>query len=116
MEQLELLTLILDSWNKGIVFVDTGHIIRYMNAPARIHYAKWGNVLGRSIFDCHNPNSCQMIRDCFVRLQNGETEILFADNPDHRINIRGVRDTKGKLIGYYERCEALSQSEAVKPK
>ena len=38
-------------------------------------------------------------------LQNGEEEILFADNPDHRVYMRGVRDTKGNLIGYYERYE-----------
>ena len=59
MKQLELLTLILDSWNNSVVFVDTSHVIRYMNAPARMHYAKWGDVLGKSIFDCHNPDSCQ---------------------------------------------------------
>jgi DUF438 domain-containing protein len=105
MEQLELLNLILDSWNESVVFVDTNHIIRYMNTPAKKHYAKWGEVLGKSIFDCHNPGSCKIIRDCFARLQNGEAEILFADNEKHRVYMRGVRDTKGKLIGYYERYE-----------
>jgi len=55
MEQLELLKLLLDNWNESVVFVDTNHIIRYMNTPAKKHYAKWGEVLGKSIFDCHNP-------------------------------------------------------------
>jgi DUF438 domain-containing protein len=115
MEQLELLTLILDSWNKSFVFADTDHIIRYMNAQARQHYAKWGDVLGKSIFDCHNANSCEMIRDCFARLQNGEEEVLFTDNQKHRVYMRGVRDTKGKLIGYYERYEPpLIQQNAGK--
>jgi DUF438 domain-containing protein len=105
MEQLKLLTLILDSWNESVVFVDTNHIIRYMNTPAIKHYAKWGNVLGKNIFDCHNADSCQIIRDCFIRLQNGEEEVLFADNEKHRVYMRGVRDPKGNLIGYYERYE-----------
>ena len=105
MEQLELLTLLLDSWNESVVFVDTNHVIRYMNAQAKVHYAKWADVLGKSIFDCHNPDSCKIIRDCFTRLQNGEAEILFADNEKHRVYMRGVRDTKGKLLGYYERYE-----------
>ncbi len=105
MEQLELLKLLLDSWNESVVFVDTNHIIRYMNAPAQKHYAKWGDVLGKSIFDCHNPDSGKIIRDCFLRLQNGEAEILFADNEKHRVYMRGVRDKKGKLMGYYERYE-----------
>ena len=105
MKKPELLTLILDSWNNSVVFVDTSHVIRYMNAPARMHYAKWGDVLGKSIFDCHNPDSCQIIRDCFARLQNGEEEILFADNEKQRVYMRGVRDNRGKLIGYFERYE-----------
>ena len=105
MEQLELLILIFDSWNESVVFVDTNHIIQYMNAPARIHYAKWGNVLGKSLFDCHNVDSCKIIRNCFARLQNGEEEILFADNQKHRVYMRGVQDKEGKLIGYYERYE-----------
>jgi len=106
MEQLELLILIFDSWNESVVFVDTNHIIRYMNTPAIKHYAKWGNVLGRSIFDCHNTNSCNIIRNCFARLQDSEEEILFADNEKHRVYMRGVRDQKGNLIGYYERYES----------
>ena len=105
MEQLKLLTLILDSWNESVVFVDTNHIIQYINAPARMHYAKWGDIIGKSIFDCHNSESCQIIRDCFTRLQNGEEEVLFADNEKHRVYMRAVRDNKSKLIGYYERYE-----------
>src|SRR5271157_3066262 len=105
MEQLELLNLIFDSWNESVVFVDTNHIIRYMNAPAKKHYAKWGDTLGKSVFDCHNQDSCKIIRDGFSRLQNGEEEILFTDNEKHRVYMRGVWDKKGKLIGYYERYE-----------
>jgi hypothetical protein len=33
MEQLELLSLILDSWNEEVVFIDTNHIIQYVNGP-----------------------------------------------------------------------------------
>ena len=119
MEQLELLILIFDSWNESVVFVDTNHVIRYMNAPARIHYAKWGDVLGKSIFDCHNADSCQIIRDCFMRLKNGEEEILFTDNEKNRVYMRSVQDTTGELIGYYERYEppvVKESTEKPKPK
>ena len=115
MEQFELLALLLDSWKEGVVFVDTDHNIRYLNARAKKQQAKWGDIIGKSIFDCHNVNSGKIIRDCFIRLQNGEEEILFADHADHRVYIRGVRDTKGKLIGYYERYEPLVLQENVKP-
>lgn len=111
MEQLALLTFLLDSWKEGVVFVDTKHVIRYLNSAAKKQQAKWGDIVGKSIFDCHNANSCKIIRDCFVRLQNGEEEILFADHPDHRVYMRGVRDSKGKLIGYYERYEPSTVKE-----
>ena len=105
MEQLELLSLILDSWNEEVVFIDTNHIIQYVNAPAVKKYAKWGDMLGKSIFFCHNPESCRMIREMFARFQNGEDDILFVDNEKHRIYMRAVRDKQGKLFGYYERFE-----------
>ena len=100
MEQLELLPLLLDSWKEGVVFVDTNHILRYLNAKANKQQAQWGNIIGKSIFDCHNSNSCKIIRDCFTRLQNGEEEILFTNHPDHRVYMRSLRDSKCKLIGY----------------
>jgi len=113
MEQLELLNLIFDSWNEEVVFVDTNQIIRYVNAPAVKKYAKWGNILGKSIFDCHNPDSCKMIREMFVRFENGENDILFVSNEKHLVYMRAVRDKQGKFIGYYERFEppAVKQSK-----
>jgi DUF438 domain-containing protein len=113
MEQLELLSLILDSWNEEVVFIDTNHIIQYVNAPAVKKYAKWGDMLGKSIFFCHNPNSCQMIRDMFVRFQNGENDILFVDSEKHRVYMRAVRDKNGALIGYYERFEPPAVKKSV---
>jgi hypothetical protein len=38
-------------------------------------------------------------------LQNGENDILFADNEKHLVYMRAVRDTKDNLVGYYERYE-----------
>ena len=105
MEQLELLNLIFDSWDEEVVFVDTNQIIRYVNAPAMKKYAKWGNILEKSIFDCHNADSGKMIREMFGRFENGENDILFAYNEKHRVYMRAVRDKQGKLIGYYERFE-----------
>jgi DUF438 domain-containing protein len=100
-----LLNLILDSWNKPIIFVDNNHIIQYMNVPAKKHYEKWGDVVGKSIFDCHNDDSKKIIKESWSRLQKGEDEVLFTDSEKHRVYLRGVRDRNGKLLGYYERYE-----------
>jgi DUF438 domain-containing protein len=105
MEKTEIFNHILNSWNKPIVFVDTNHTIIYMNAPAKIHYAKWGDVIGKSIFDCHNEKSTQIIKDTLAKLENGQEEALIVDNEKHRIYMRGVRDANANLIGYYERYD-----------
>ncbi|OGO17847.1 MAG: hypothetical protein A2Z02_06175 [Chloroflexi bacterium RBG_16_48_7] len=109
MKDEKLLMMILDSWDKPMVFADTVHIIRYMNLPARKHYAKWGDVLGKRIFECHNEKSCDTIRDVFKRLSNGETEALISDSPKRRVFMRAVRGENNELIGYYERYEPPSK-------
>ena len=100
-----LLTAILDNWHKPIVFVDTNHIIQYMNVPAQRHYAKWGTVIGKSIFDCHNDDSRRIIQDVYRQLEEGVEEVLIANNEKHRVYMRGIRDNHGTLLGYMERYE-----------
>ena len=63
-----ILKLILDSWNKPVVYVDNDHIIQYMNKPAKRHYSKWGNVIGKSIFSCHNAKSREIIENAYQEL------------------------------------------------
>jgi len=108
MTKEEMLTTLLDNWNKPVVFVDTEHIIRYMNKPAESHYAKWGNILNKSIFHCHNEKSNQMILECFEKLKKKEKEILISDNPRHKVYMCGVYNPTGTLIGYFERYDPPS--------
>ena len=105
MDRERLLSLLLDSWNRPVVFVDAGHVIRYVNRPARKVYARWGDIVGRSIFDCHNPDSCRTIREVFARFREGAKEELIHDSGRHRVYMRAVRDESGELIGYYERYD-----------
>ena len=101
-----LLSLLLDSWNKPVVFVDTAHLIRYMNMPARRHYAKWGDVIGKSIFHCHSSTSREIIESAYHGLTDGRKEVLIVNSHKHRVYMRAVRDEDGTLIGYYERYDA----------
>ena len=100
-----ILALLLDSWNKPVVFVDTDHRIQYMNKPARRHYSKWGDVIGKSIFDCHNADSRKTIEEVFARFAEGTREVMITDSPKHRVYMRAVRDEEGRVIGYYERYD-----------
>lgn len=106
MEKTEMLSLILDDLHEEIVFVDINHVIRYMNRAGKRHYAKFGDILGKSIFDCHKDISKERILNIFSRLSGGAEEVLYAENEKQRVYMRAVRDSEGKLVGYCERYEA----------
>ncbi len=49
----------------AITVMDTNGIIVEMNDRAKATFAKWGGeaLIGKSLYDCHNPNSCETIRN-----------------------------------------------------
>ena len=105
MSDARLLGLFLDSMKNPFLFADTDHVIRYMNKAAVSHYDEGEALIGQSLFDCHNEESCRMMREVFAALQDGEDERMITDDEKHRIYMRAVRDEQGELIGYYERYE-----------
>ena len=102
---------ILDSVKHPIVFVDNDHIIRYLNRAAKVRYYEkrgYSELLGKSIFDCHNPVSVHQILQVHKRLQDGQIEVRLRLNKDQeRVTtvFVGVRDGNGRLLGYFERSE-----------
>lgn len=99
---------ILGSLHESVVFVDMNHVITYANKAALAQYAKWGDIVGRSIFDCHNEQSGETIREIFAAFQQGEDERLISENEKRRIYMTAVRDETGTLIGYSERYERVA--------
>ena len=105
MLQNELYALFLDSLKDAFVFADNDHIIKYMNTAAVKRYKEGEDLLGRSIFSCHNEVSQKLIIDIHEKMKSGLEEELITDNERHRIYMRAVRDRDGNLLGYYERYE-----------
>jgi len=102
---LKIYEAILDSVHSPIVFVDNDHTIRYLNKAAKVRYEKRGysDLMGKSLFDCHNPASKESIKRIHERLLTGETAIFLKVNKDQeRITVVGVRSSAGQLLGYYE--------------
>jgi PAS domain-containing protein len=104
------LAAILDSLKDPILFADTEHVTRYMNRAAIAYYEGGESLIGRSLLDCHNEQSQQMMIDilaeaALVAGHEGLEERLITDNEEHRIYMRMVRDADGKVLGYYERYE-----------
>ncbi|NIA20255.1 MAG: PAS domain-containing protein [Xanthomonadaceae bacterium] len=100
-----LLQAFLDSLKDPFLFVDTNHIIRYMNKTARNHFKDGANLLNRSLLDCHNEHSRKIIIENLEAFQNGEEERLIHNSEKKRLFMRAVRDGDGQVIGYYERYE-----------
>ena len=96
---------ILDSLKDPLLVADTGHVTRYMNNAAKAYYEEGEALIGRSLLDCHNEQSQQMMIDILAEMHEGLEERLITDNDKHRIYMRVVRDPEGQVIGYYERYE-----------
>ena len=99
-----LMAAILDSLKDPLLFADTEHTIRYMNRAAIAYYSEGESLIGRSLLDCHNEQSQQII-EILAAMQAGEEERLITDNDKHRIYMRAVRGADGQVLGYYERYE-----------
>lgn len=109
METEKIQNYILDSIPYPIVFVDCEHIIRYINKAAKYHYYSergYKDLIGKSLFNCHNQNSKEKILAAFEKLKNHGNDIFIGISiKNNRLYMNAVRDENGELIGYYERME-----------
>ena len=109
MNREEMFEAILDSIPYRIVFVDTDHIIRYLNKEARHNYYDvrgYDELVGKSIFECHSEKSKEMLIAAVEKLRNHGNEIYLGVSVyNERKYINPVRNEKGELIGYFERFE-----------
>ncbi|MBI9086862.1 MAG: PAS domain-containing protein [Desulfobacterales bacterium] len=103
---------ILDSIPHRLVFVDSTHVIRYLNRAAKAwFYTKRGfsELVGQSLFACHKPESRDTILALYERLRQGEEAVFVKVTPEkEKASMIAVRDPDGNLIGYWERFEALA--------
>jgi DUF438 domain-containing protein len=107
------LRLILDALPFPVVFVDADHIIRFLNKRAEYHYYEergYRDLVGTSMFACHNEKSKERIMGIVEKLKNHGREILLAVNEkNERVFVTPVRDDEGEFIGYFERFEGNYQ-------
>lgn len=109
MELMEIMSGILNSYPYPIVFVDNDYIVRYMNKNARYFYCEergYADLIGKSIFDCHNAKSVERIKECYEEIKrNGKEIFIGVSVRNQRIYMQGVRNDKGEWIGFFERFE-----------
>lgn len=78
-----------------------------MNQPAQDYYLKKGkNLIGKSIFDCHNEKSIEKIKKNYEEIKKNEKDVfIFVNSRNQRVYMQGVKNQKGEWIGFIERFE-----------
>lgn len=101
---------ILDQDRAAVVVCNLQHEIIYMNPAAILNYAKWGGekLIGKSVLNCHNPNSRENIERVIRWFAEDESHNLvytfYNEKQNKNVYMVALRD-QGKLIGYYEKHE-----------
>lgn len=95
----------------AVVICDTDHTIIYMNPAAVERYAKRGGaaLVGRSLLDCHNPQSVAIIEKVTAWFaESAAHNIVYTyhnEKENKDVYIVALRDEAGTFIGYYEKHE-----------
>lgn len=95
----------------AVVICDLEHKIIYMNPEAKRRYARWSGaaLLGKSLLECHNPESQTMIRKVvawFLESREHNRMFTFHNSKENKdVYMIALRADDGTLIGYYEKHE-----------
>lgn len=111
MDMLKIYKAVLDADRAAVVLCTLDHKIVYMNKTACERYAKWGGkeLLGKSLMNCHNERSREMIvkvLDWFAKSKDNNIVYTFKNVKENKdVYMVALRDDDGELIGYYEKHE-----------
>lgn len=111
MELSQLFKSIIDQDRCAVVICNLQHEIVYMNPSAIIRYEKRGGteLIGKSLLDCHNKKSREMIEKVVDWFKAGrEHNIIYTfhnEKENKDVYMVALRDETGELIGYYEKHE-----------
>lgn len=111
MELSKFFKSIIDQDRNAVVICNLNHEIIYMNPTAIERYAKHGGaeLVGKSLLDCHNTQSCQMINRVLGWFGESKKNNIVYTYHNEKENkdayMVALRDDDGALIGYYEKHE-----------
>ena len=102
---------VLEADRAAVVICDLEHTIIYMNPAAIERYVKWGgkDLMGRSLLNCHNKKSSEMIMKVLewfkASKDNNIVYTFFNEKENKDVYMVALRNEEGNLIGYYEKHE-----------
>ncbi|MDE6470655.1 MAG: PAS domain-containing protein [Eubacterium sp.] len=105
---------IIDQDRSAVVICDLQHTIIYMNPAAIARYSQSGGaqLVGKSLLDCHNAKSGELINQViswFEKSKDNNIIYTFRNEKENKdVYMVALRDDDGALIGYYEKHEYRS--------
>lgn len=102
---------IIDMDRCAVVICNLSHEIIYMNPAAGERYVKYGGaaLVGKSLLNCHNAVSREMIQKVIDWFQEDTSHNIIFTSRNEKENkdvyMVALRDEDGTLIGYYEKHE-----------
>lgn len=102
---------IIDQDRCAVVICNLQHEMIYMNPAASSRYEKHGGnkLVGKSLLDCHNAKSQEMIKKTINWFEKSkENNIVFTyhnEKENKDVYMVALRDDEGTLKGYYEKHE-----------
>lgn len=113
-----LLKSVIDQDRAAVVVCDLEHRIVYMNPAADERYKKQGgyDLVGKSLLDCHNAKSNEMINKVVSWFNDSEDNnciYTFYNKKENKdVYMVALRDENKKLAGYYEKHEYRNRETA----
>ncbi len=107
----QMIKSVLEQDRASVVLCDLNHVIVYMNPAAIRRYEKRGGaaLLGKSLLNCHNKKSNQMIEKVVAWFnENQDNNMVYTyhnEKENKDVYMVALRDENKKLIGYYEKHE-----------
>lgn len=118
MELSNFFKSIIDQDRCAVVICNLEHEIIYMNPAAIQRYEKRGGqaLVGRSLLDCHNPQSVEIIKKVILWFSESvEHNLIYTfhnEKENKDVYMVALRDGSGSLIGYYEKHEYRDRETA----
>lgn len=111
MELFDFFKSIVEQDTSAVVICNVDHKIIYMNPAACERYGNRGgaSLVGRSLLDCHNSRSNELIVKVLnwfsASRANDRVHMYFNEKENKDVYMVALRKDDGELIGYYEKHE-----------
>lgn len=117
MDILPFFKAVLNEDRSPVVICDLNHVIVYMNPAACKRYKGYGgaDLIGKSLLDCHNAESCKRIEKVLGLFRENSANnrvYTYRNNSENKdVYMIALRDDNNALIGYYEKHEYRNKEQ-----